>query len=135
MIVTGSQTWTDGPRIEAAMIEAYDSWPKQLRVDRSTLAYGKCPIGADYFAEYYAKRWAWRLDPYSAHWRLYGNAAGPIRNTFMVNDGADICLAFINPCIKENCTRQPKPHGSHGTTHCADFAEAAGIPVKRYFYG
>lgn len=42
-----------------------------------------------------------------------------------------VCLAFISACSRRDC-RYPDPHGSHGATHCAGLAHAAGIPVRRW---
>ena len=39
----------------------------------------------------------------------------------MVNQGADMCLAFLQPGAR-----------NEGTKGCIRFAEAAGIPVRRY---
>jgi hypothetical protein len=58
-------------------------------------------------------------------------AAGPRRNRFMVSLGADVCLAFIDLCTRPSC-RRPRPHLSHGAAGCADMAEQAGIPTKRF---
>jgi hypothetical protein len=49
----------------------------------------------------------------------------------MVSLGADRCLAFIGPCTSPRC-RKAGPHPSHGASGCADLAEAAGIPVRRW---
>lgn len=61
----------------------------------------------------------------------YCPAAGPRRNGTVVAKGADQCLAFIGPCTNRRC-RRPEPHGSHGATGCADLAEKAGIPTRRW---
>ena len=61
----------------------------------------------------------------------YCPAAALRRDAHMVDLGADICLAFIDPCAKPKC-RKPKPHGSHGATYTADLAEKAGIPTRRW---
>ena len=61
----------------------------------------------------------------------YCPAAGLRRDAEMVALGADLCLAFIDPCTKPGC-RKIKPHGSHGASHTADLAEKAGIPTRRY---
>ena len=66
-----------------------------------------------------------------ADWIRYGKAAGPIRNGEMVDLGADICLAFLGSCSSSGC-KQTRPHTSHGTTDCANYAESKGIPVKRF---
>jgi hypothetical protein len=61
----------------------------------------------------------------------YCPAAGPRRNGEVVARGADRCLAFISPCTNRRC-HKPQPHGSHGATGCADLAEKAGIPTRRW---
>lgn len=79
---------------------------------------GKCPKGGvDEFARDWAKAQPF-ADPetHPARWNRYGKAAGPLRNTKMVNLGANICLGF--PGL-----------GSTGTIDCMDKARAAGIQV------
>jgi hypothetical protein len=53
----------------------------------------------------------------------------------MVRLGADICVAFICPCRKHPgrpADRGLPFHGSHGSVHCANFAEANGILTRRF---
>lgn len=57
--------------------------------------------------------------------------AALLRDDEMVDGGAHICLAFIDPCAKATC-RKPRPHGSHGASYTADRAEKAGILVRRF---
>lgn len=60
-----------------------------------------------------------KLEAHPAEWAKHGSRAGPIRNSNMVDLGADLCLAFIK-------------NKSRGATDTADKAEAAGIPTRRY---
>lgn len=58
--------------------------------------------------------------------------AGPRRNTYMVGlGGYDLCLAFIGPCASPRCRRTDN-HPSHGAMGCAELADQAGIPVRRW---
>jgi hypothetical protein len=62
----------------------------------------------------------------------FNSQAGFERNERMCQLGAQVCLAFIAPCRKEDCPLRGK-HGSHGAVHCADFAEyRCGIPARRF---
>jgi hypothetical protein len=133
ILVTGSRDWTDMELVHAALATAvYQNVP-------AVIVHGACPTGADAQASWWTRthrviglteeRHPARRHPTEDFGPWPG--AGPRRNAHMVRLGADIALAFIGPCTKPGC-RKPRPHGSHGATGCADMAEAAGIPVRRW---
>jgi len=82
------------------------------------LMQGGCPTGVDKFARDWAatrpheiRRWVCKAD-----WDKHGRAAGPIRNSRMVEWKPDVVIAFP---------------GGAGTANMVKQAEAAGIPVRR----
>jgi hypothetical protein len=118
ILVTGSRTWTDVRTLELQMrlaLAKYD--PRSIVV-----VHGDCPRGADHLADVFARRHQLAVEPHPADWRpggVFDRGAGFKRNAEMVQLGADLCLAFIRA-------------ESRGATHCADLAEKAGIPVRRF---
>jgi hypothetical protein len=112
VLVTGSRDWRDRSMIEE-VLDTLLTEHGQLAI-----AHGHCPTGADAYADEWARRNRPRaqITRYIANWKLNGRAAGPIRNQHMVDDGADVCLAFIR-------------NHSAGASGCADMARRAGIPV------
>lgn len=134
VLVTGSRDWPKPADVFTALNQAQRQADGRLLV----VVHGCCPTGADAHARQWARAHQGQgeaviEDPHRANWRpngIFDRAAGFRRNAAMVAVGADVCLAFIGPCVKPNCTK-PKPHGSHGATHCADLAEQAGIPTRR----
>lgn len=134
ILVTGSRDWEDAGAVGAALYAAIETTPHH----EITIVHGACPTGADKFAAEFCESEAHHLEssgttliaePHEPDWNTNPRVGGLIRNADMVALGADLCLAFIGPCTKAKC-RKPKPHGSHGATHCAGLAEKAGIPVK-----
>lgn len=136
VLVTGSRDWHDRAAVDDMLtaIAAANAFSERSTV----VVHGGCPTGADRLADDWARRHARRnplieFERHRANWRpngVFDRAAGFRRNAEMVDLGADVVLAFIAPCSKPDC-REPKPHGSHGATHCADLAEQAGITVRR----
>lgn len=116
ILVTGSRDWTDSEAIDSAL---WHAWTDAGCPDRSTvtLVHGGAR-GADHIAAAIARRVGLNVECHPAAWDTRGRAAGKIRNAEMVNAGADVCLAFIR-------------NESRGATHCADLAEAKGIPTQR----
>ena len=132
VIVTGSRSWTDSAAVRTALDKL--GWEHDWQL---TVVHGACPTGADAIAAAWCREVADKgvieeTHPATAEdWSRQGAAAGPTRNTRMVALGADVCLAFIAPCGTPSC-HPPRLHGSHGATHCAARAEAAGIPTRRW---
>lgn len=122
VLVTGSRGWDDIDFVRDLLAMA--RWDAQGPM---VVVHGACPKGADAIASWWAKSLMLRNgnlleigeEPHPADWETYGKAAGFRRNAEMVKLGANVCLAFILD-------------GSRGATHCADLAEKAGIPVRRY---
>lgn len=117
ILVTGSRDFDDSDLIAFQLGWAAGEGAREGR--RVTVIHGACPTGADAMADRLARDHGFTVEPHPADWRGHGKAAGPIRNRGMVQAGADVCLAFIKD-------------GSHGATGCADMAERAGIPVRRF---
>lgn len=132
--VTGSRDWTDRKKISDAFDDAVAARPDDH--GPMIVIEGGAP-GADTLCRAEANSRGWHAATVKALWGYYGNGAGHIRNDVMIYLGkdADVWLAFINPCIKEDCPERGKPHDSHGTAGCAERAEAAGITVRRYRNG
>lgn len=123
VLVTGSRTWDCWDTVHCALASAvYQRLP-------AVVVHGACPKGADAMASAWVRRFA-RFgiaeERHPADWGQFGKASGFRRNAEMVAAGADVCLAFIQPCANPRCDR-PRPHGSHGATHTAFLAEQAGI--------
>lgn len=135
VLVTGSRDWPKPADVFTALNDAQRQAKGRLLV----VVHGACPTGADAHARQWARARQGQgeaviEDAHRANWRPGGvldRSAGFRRNAEMVAAGADIALAFTGPCSKPNC-RQPQPHASHGTSHCADLAEQAGIPTRRW---
>ncbi|CAM3514606.1 DUF2493 domain-containing protein [Agrobacterium radiobacter] len=73
--------------------------------------------GADALDRRYAAKRGVSLQTFPAEWEKYGNAAGPIRNRKMLNEGKpDIVVAFP---------------GGRGTADMVRRAEVAGIHIKK----
>jgi hypothetical protein len=60
------------------------------------LVHGVCKSGADFFADMWARnRGHKKVKTYPADWDAHGNAAGPIRNAFMLEDAKpNFVIAF-----------------------------------------
>lgn len=114
VLITGSRDWENRGLIKKELNLIATLWVKDV-----TLISGHCPTGADKICEEIAKELGWTIELYPADWKQYGKSAGFIRNRQMVNQGADICLAFIR-------------NGSRGASGTAKIAEAAGIETKRF---
>lgn len=137
VLVTGSRDWADEDLIRHQLTRTW------LTVEGSfVVVHGACPTGADWMASDWvanmleAEMGDVREEAHPAKdhpTEDFGPwpGAGPRRNAHMVRLGADACLAFIGPCTSPRC-RRTDPHPSHGASGCADLAEAAGIPVRRY---
>lgn len=120
VLVTGSREWGEAHHVYSALAK------QVIEYGEITVVHGDCPTGADL----HARKWAQdriklgmqqgfaivRHEAYPALWDDFDKAAGPIRNKYMVQLGADVCLAFPTST-------------SRGTISCMKLAQAAGIEV------
>lgn len=137
ILVTGPRDFPDGIFVQKAVALAVAETRTGVPV---VLVHGGCPTGVDHIADQWGRSMSELLGievevhPAQNHpTQDFGPwpGAGPRRNEYMAGLGADICLAFIQPCTRVTC-RVRFPHDSHGTASCIKFAEAAGIPVRKF---
>lgn len=85
---------------------------------------GECR-GADIMAREIAEELSIPFEPYPAEWHLYGNAAGPYRNTTMLVKGKpDLVAAFHNRIMT-----------SRGTKNMMKQAKEKGVEVRLFTSG
>lgn len=112
ILVCGSRTWTDYGMIFNVVVT--------LRKLELIIEGGA--KGADALARKVAQALNIPVLTFYADWEIYGNAAGPIRNKKMLEEGKpDLVLAF-----HDNLSR------SKGTYNLMTLAQNAGVPV--WFY-
>ena len=103
IIVTGGRDYADAKKLFAVL----DSI-------RPTLVMHGAYRGADTLADDWAKSRGVKCKPFPADWTAHKKQAGPIRNSRMIAEGADLVVAFP---------------GGTGTADCVCKARAAGIEV------
>ena len=105
VLVTGSRNITDEDFVRRSLVKHI--WMHIDSYNEVTLVHGDCK-GLDRIAASIAQnKFGWLVESYPAKWDKYGSGAGPLRNQQMVNQGADICIAFPLP-------------GSRGTMDCIE---------------
>lgn len=128
VLVTGSRTWSDGSWV----VRVLDT--VRSTVDEMTLFHGAASEGADAHAEYWYRARKRAGDDgvgirrFPAKWSR-GGGAGLARNREMVDAKPDLVLAFLCRCKSASCKRA-EPHGTHGASQCADYAEGSEIEVR-----
>lgn len=144
ILITGSRGWTDRTTIGRIIMNQINMYCPMLmdangNPDRRDVSQVTIVHGAARGADQLAGVWAAGCEPplttephpvTNADWSRNPRVAGYMRNEHMVGLGADVCIAFILPCMSETC-RRIESHGSHGASHCADLAELSGIETLR----
>lgn len=121
VIVTGSREF-DNPTFLWQRLNAYRS---SVRATTLTVVWGDYHRGADHYVRDWCRANVSRgivPRPYPADWTLLRRAAGPIRNTHMVKDGADDTLGFLQRGARNS-----------GTRNCLELASVARIRVCAYW--
>lgn len=111
ILVCGGRKFTD----RSAVFDWLDEELKKAPHDTLTIIQGGA-TGADKLAREWCRERCVPYENYPADWNGLGNAAGPIRNQRMLDNGKpDIVMAFP---------------GGRGTSDMTRRARAAGVPVR-----
>jgi len=136
IIVTGSRDW---PEEETGLTIVLSTLQGAFNLNvysgqPLTVVHGACPTGVDAIvSRWVARTQQWRMgnkvslpgtevieEPHSPEWEKWGKGAGPIRNQYMANLGANFCLAFLY---------EPDGRVSKGTRDMIRAANRSRIPV------
>lgn len=88
IVVAGSRTFTDYATAKETLLCFLATEP----ADDILILSGGCR-GADQLGERFAEEQGYALEYFSAQWKLYGKAAGPMRNRRMI-DACDAVVCF-----------------------------------------
>lgn len=109
MLITGSRNYAD----RDTLLDAIEYYLGETYIEDVIIIEGGAR-GADRIAREHALDMGYVVETYPVNWEKYGKKAGVIRNQEMVDNGADICLAF-------------PLEDSIGTYDCIRRAKNAGI--------
>lgn len=113
VLVCGDREWKNRELIRRQLESIH------LGVGIEAVIEGEC-VGADTIAREEAEKLGIKVIPFTPKWRLYGIAAGPIRNKQMIDEGKpELVLAFHNDLSK-----------SKGTKNMIEQAKKAGVKVQ-----
>lgn len=111
VLVCGGRDYGDLKRF----VEEMDRIDRELPKPGITHLISGCAPGADTLALQWSVKWDLPVSMFHADWRQHGNAAGPIRNQRMLDEGKpDLVVAFP---------------GGRGTADMVRRAKAAGLKV------
>ena len=113
IIICGSRNWTDRAQIHAEIDRLHTKYG-----DKLIIIHGVCETGADMIANDYCIEKDIRIIPFPARWRFHGNAAGPIRNQRMIDQGKPQGVVAFDM-------------GGTGTASMISKANTAGLSVIR----
>lgn len=109
ILVTGGRDYYEDDTVFATLRAVHN-----LHGDNVTLIVGDAK-GADLYARRAGFGFNWTMRIFAADWDAHGKAAGPTRNTQMIEEGQpQLCFAFP---------------GGKGTADCVQKCHRAGIPV------
>lgn len=106
VIICGGRDYFDKDKLRKVMDEFHD---KHL----VTTVVSGCAMGADNLGEWWASDRRIIVERYPADWKLYGKAAGKIRNGEMAKSGATHCVAFPGGSGTKDMIRQARENALH----------------------
>lgn len=112
VLVCGGRKYDDYKHVEKVLNHVYETLDASLVLN---IVEGGAH-GADELAHGWAIGHGAACESYSADWKTYGRAAGPIRNQAMLDAGVDLVVAFP---------------GGRGTEDMVRRAHSAGVKVVR----
>ncbi len=122
IIVCGGRHFNDYDTLESLVDSVLAE--KSLSNNEIEIISGHCE-GADMLGELYAKKHGIVCKVFPAEWTKYGRAAGPIRNSQMIEYASEstipIVVAFVSPRTK-------------GTTDTVNKATKRGFSIFRHEY-
>lgn len=122
IIICGGRHFNDYEALESLVNSALTE--KGLDSNEVEIVSGHCE-GADMLGELYAEKHGIVCKAFPAEWEKYGRAAGPIRNSQMIEYASEsaipIVVAFVSPRTK-------------GTTDTVNKAIKRGFSIFRYDY-
>lgn len=98
LLVCGDRNYTNRAFVYATLDMWLDAEPIEVIIE------GEAP-GADCMARDWATMYGVPVEKFPANWRLYGKAAGPIRNAEMLTRKPDCVLAFHDDIEHSKGTR------------------------------
>ncbi len=131
ILTTGSRGWSDADLIRGTLVGLING--RGWRNEPVVIVHGDCKDGADALVHAVftnLKNPLITLEPHPASDFENGRNASIaplIRNGAMVKLGAEVTVAFLLQCMKANCHKKPKGHGTHGTEDTLEKARKAHI--------